>query len=216
MATLNDLISKCVIEIKTDPNKKIWNDETLTDYINTAIRQIENDGWYGWDVNAGSATITTVAGTQEYSLPSDFVKMEGVYLDSCLLSKTNKQTVLATGNDSTSKPNSYYLRGGKVGFYSIPDGSYSVSILYKRKTEELSTENPDLEFDNDFVTAIVKYACYLAWSSPRGSYNDAQAKLADYEKQRVKLFSMKIANDTADFTFTQPRGSLGFNDKVIY
>lgn len=215
MNTLSDLIQQCVDEIKTDPNKKIWSDDLWTYYINQAIRQIEKDGGYDWDVNDGYNELSLIGGIQEYDLPSDFVKLENVYIDTSVLSQTNKNYVLSLGT-ATSRPNQYYIRGSKIGFYSVPDSSYTAKMLYKRKTTSLSSANPNLEFDDDFGVAIVKYSAYLAWSSPRSGYNDAQTKLNDYKMALEALFASKINTSNANLTFSQGVGAGSYNDKVVF
>lgn len=215
MYTLSDIIQDCVNEVKTDPNKRIWGDDMWTYYINQGIRQVERDGGYDWAENDSYYAISTIGGTEEYTLPTDLIKIEDVVLDNSTLTQTSKNYTLKMQANS-SKPTAFYLRGNKIGFYSIPDTTYTVKVLYKKRISALSSDNTDLELDDDFVPAIVKYAVYLAWSSPRGNYNEAQSKLNDYKIAIDRLFASRINRSNANFTFSQSRGTQPYNDKVVF
>ncbi len=217
MATLTQLIADCVTEIKTDPNKKIWNDATLTGYLNQAIRRVEKDGNYDWDECAESGTVSLVGGTQEYTLPSDFVRLEYITFGSAeTLTKTTKMDVLRLGDTSQSKPTSYYIRGGKVGFWSTPDQAYTATMLYRKSIAALSSSALTLEFSDKFAPALIKYAAYLAWSSPRGNAQEAQSKFNDYRLELESLKTSELFNDMADMTFSTSRGGHPYNANVIY
>jgi len=215
--TLDQLIQLCVTEVKTDPNKKIWNDSTWTNYINQSIRRIEKDGNYEWQDCAGEGTVSLTGSTQEYDLPSDFIKLEYITLGNAeVLTKTDKIQVLKYGNTSNSKPTSYYIRGRKVGFWATPDKSYTATILYRKSIPLLSNAAPDLGFADNFADAIVKYAAYLAWSSPRGNEQTAQSKFNDYQLALESLRTSDLFNDMASMTFVNSRGGRPYNAQVIY
>lgn len=216
MVTLEQIIQACVDEVKIDKHKRIWSDDLWTKYINQAIRRIQKDGNFEWNENVTEYVLPLVGGTQEYDFVSDFVRMDyAIMEDGQILTKTTKQDVLRKGTTSNGKPVSYYIRGGKIGFWATPDKAYNVNVLYKRVMPALSSTNNTLEFSDSFEDLIVKYAAYLAWSSPRGNAQEAQMKLQDYRMELDSVKSLELANDMADMVFSNGRSNRPYNAQVI-
>ena len=74
-------------------------------------------------------------------------------------------------------------------------------MFYKKKLSSLSSDTDTIEFPDDFADAIVKYAKYLAWSSPRGNRDSANEALADYSQQLSLLMGSYGLNDMNNLTF---------------
>jgi len=208
-------------ELKTDPNGKIWRDRELNRFLSRAYIKIQSDCHYSLPENeVAVSNITTVASTQEYTLPIDFGKLLNVRdVNSGHLAQITKQELLQaiTGTSATNlgQPSRYYLRGLKIGFYPIPDSVRTIELLYNAFLAFPTDDVTDISYGDDEIEGvIIKYASYLAWSSPRGNRNEALARLQDYEllinsiKNRFLFQDRNIQYQTVRNTdsFYNPRG----------
>lgn len=173
-------------ELKIDPNNKIWSLEEKDQAINDAYEQIQNDGDYNWRENQANVSVTTTGGTQEYDLPADFIRLEALIIDNYPMRPKDYIDVKRLENTSNSKPNEYYLRAGKYGFYPTPDASYSLDFIYRKKLPTI-TSSVDAAFPASFMRAIAKYSAFIILSTPRGNEGVASVKLNDYEREINKL-----------------------------
>lgn len=219
MATaLATLRSKLNTELKIDKNDKIWSQTAKDQYLNQAYFQVQKDGNYFWRENQGQNTFNSVSGTQEYALPSDFIRLDYIAFDNNNLYKTTLQdikTFHATTQSST--PNQYYIYGSNIGLQPIPLSAGSVYMLYRKRLPTLTAIQDDL-LPEDFDDAIVKYAAYLAWSSPRGNEAVAASKRQDYELVMNTLRAGYQLQDSADLNWAMQRRSLNYqaNPNILY
>jgi hypothetical protein len=183
--TLTDLISSTRTELKTDPNGKIWSDDTLQDYVNEAYLQVQSDGGFAWPGNEnGSGTITFSSGVQEYSLPTEFGRVDLVLIGTTQIFPIDFiQAKIQNPTGVQATPSCYYIRGSMMGFDPIPNTAVSATLYYKKILTALASGSSAIGLSDDFAPAIVKYAAYLAWSSPRGNTDSAVAKLQDYTRK---------------------------------
>ena len=145
--------------LKIDPNANVWNDTSLDYYINRGYTKVQQDFQYSMPECQTSTTITTTSGTQEYSKPSDFVKITGLFDNSSELSSITKQDATRAGTGS-SKPSQYYIYGDKIGLYPTPDATYTLDLLYNKKLAKL-TDSQASEMTEDMEDLVVVWACYL-------------------------------------------------------
>lgn len=117
-----------------------WTDAMILEVMNAAMedvwdRQIALDE----DFVIEEHSITTVAGTREYDLPTGYLKLEGVFiLDSNTylpMSKTRKEDMWrdeSIGSQAALSINTsmYYIKGEKIGFVPMPADAASIRILY--------------------------------------------------------------------------------------
>lgn len=195
-------------EIKTDPNGKIWSDAEVNNFADIALLKLQRDGDFRWAENEnGSTTFTLVAGTREYSLPSDFGRMELVQRSSDILEMTTFEDVRYHNPlDVQSTPNEYYLRGSNIGFDPVPNAGTTVNAYYRKRLPYLTSDVVTIVFvDPSFAHAIVKYMAYLAWSSPRGNKQHALEKLDDYKETLSVLRTAYLFRDSANLTLKIPR-----------
>lgn len=205
MSTLSNLVSDLRDYIKSDPNDRIWSQASKESAINNAYFQLQKDGNFRWPENEGTTTQAMTAGTAEYALPADFIRLELVQDATALgeLTPTSKSIVVRNGAGS-GKPSSYYLYGGKLGFYPTPDSGYTMNILYRKRLPTM-TAAVDCEFPADFDPAIVRMAAYMIWSTTKNQGKTAQA-LEDY-----KIFLQGLKNgylfQDANISFGYQRGA---------
>lgn len=201
--TLSDLRSDVRTEMKTDPNGKVWSNAQLTDFANQAYLQVQMDGNFGWGVSEnGSSSQTFTAGTQEYSMPSDFGRLEFILLSGNKLQPLSfEEAKIRNPNSTQSTPTHYYIRGSSIGFDPVPNSASSATIYYRKILTALSSDSDAISFSDNFAPAMVKYMAYLAWSSPRGNEQYAAARLEDYEREMNRLRAIYLYRDKADFNY---------------
>jgi hypothetical protein len=172
-------------EIKTDPNGKIWRDRELDEFLLQAYAKVQADCQYELPENeVDPATFNTVSGTAEYTLPSNFGRAQLVYSTDRKLYSITKQRareIDPDDNDSGS-PYRYYIRGTKIGFYPKPNTSETIYMLYLAELAFPTDDTTEIDYDDKFARVLIKYAAYLAWSSPRGNKQAALEKLDDYKE----------------------------------
>lgn len=185
-------ISTRTTYLKIDPNAKVWSNDTLDIFINRGYERVQADFQYSMPECETSTTITTIAGTELYARPSDYVRMIGLYDDTYNLTKTSKQqTMIARATES--KPSSYYLYGNNIGFYPVPDNAYSIDFLYNRKLP-LLTDAQDSLLSVQYDDLINLYACYLMLLSVE-KQQKAVACLAQYTVAKDSLFGTVLYDD---------------------
>lgn len=198
--------------LKIDPNWKIWSNDTLDYYINRWFTKVQEDFQYSIPECQTSTTITTVAGTTEYSKPSDFVKITGLFDDSYELNRITKQDYLRN-RPWNSKPSNYYLYGSKIWLYPTPDSTYSLDLLYNKKLPTL-TSSVGSDLDDDMNDLVVLRACYLMLISVE-KIEKAQMILWQYTVQKDSLVNEKL-NDDDSLTFDLQRNTARIRDDAVY
>ena len=217
MSTREQLRSDLRDEIRIDPNGKMWGDSVLNSYINQAIFQIQKDWNFGWRENqGGNSLFSLVSWTQEYDLPSDFIRVELVRYNGTELYKTTKNELKKQYDSFTSwSPCGYYILWTKIWFDVIPDGG-NIDFDYLKRVPSLASDDDIMAFPDDFDLAVVKYASYLAWSSPRGNEQTAWTKKQEYDMIMNSLRAWYIFYDTNDLSFGVARGRQRTSARAIW
>lgn len=197
MSTLASLITLTREYIKIDPNARVFSDNTLTNFINRAYFQLQKDWHHEWRQCYDNATTLTIAGTQEYWLPTDFIALNFVSYNNKSLIKSDRIKLkrLDSNNPMTSgTPNMYYLYGGNIWMYPIPNTTGTIDLEYLKRLPTLSSSQDSL-FPADFDDAIALYASYIAFKSVN-KMDLAQMSLWDYQQVLDTLFYSYISDDT--------------------
>lgn len=187
MTSLSSLRTLTRNQYRFDPNGRVFGDTELDGYIQKAYKIVQQQLWLTLD-NKEALSITS--GTQEYLLPTTLFKIkdDGVKIDTEVLYETNYEET--SGNTDQSKPTRYYLRetdtGLKIGFLSIPDGSYTVNIFYEWYRPDLSSSQATTT-NEKYDMLIALYASYYAEYTLRGNTQNAIAKLQAYEQEKKVL-----------------------------
>ncbi len=117
---------------------------TIPDLIALAEMQLSIDLETQWQW--AQTTLTTTAGSQSLTLPSDMLAMQRM----TVLGNVNSVLVYMppeafdatyNGND-TGMPESFTMLGMTAALGPIPDAAYSVTCLYRQKIPALSATNP--------------------------------------------------------------------------
>jgi hypothetical protein len=149
--------------LKIDPTAKIWSNSSLDYFLQTAYSKVQQDVQYAIPECEGSTTISTVNGTREYALPSDFARINGLFYNTKPLGKTQKNQIYLY-NSSNSIPSQYYKYGSFIGLCPIPDAVYSIDMLYYKKLPVLSSSQASL-MGSELEDCVVLYTCYLMFLS---------------------------------------------------
>ena len=85
-----------------------------------------------------------------------------------------------------------------------------------KRVPSLASDDDIMAFPDDFDVAVVKYASYLAWSSPRGNEQTAWTKKQEYDMIMNSLRTWYIFYDTNDLSFGVARGRQRTSARAIY
>jgi hypothetical protein len=109
------------------------------------------------DMETVSTSISTVAGTREYSLPTNFVQMKEFHLTTDPLTSlsyiTPEMMTRMQAGSTKAKPQVFTIIADNVRLGPNPDAVYTTSMLYYKKftalsdaatTNDMLTNNPDV------------------------------------------------------------------------
>lgn len=146
-----------------------------------------------WPFREKTGTLSTVAGTQEYSLSSNFSDIDSQNIISVALQGTVKRKLVywpfnqlradqpdydLTGADV---PTRYYIKAGQIGFWPLPADAYTILIDYYSTPTELSADSDEPIIPVAYREALVKYG--LAAEHDYNSDPDlAQKAMNEYEQ----------------------------------
>lgn len=188
-----DLRTLLNTELKIDPNNKVWSVTAKDTYINNAYFQLQKDWNFEWSANDGNYSFSLVSWTQEYTKPTWYIRSDLIRYNWTELYWTTKTKLKREYTSFVNwTPSEYYVYWGNIWFDVIPNTTWTIDIDYRKKLTDFTADTDESWFDTDFDSAIVKYAAFLAWSSPRGNEQTARAKLQEYELARDTLLNAYI------------------------
>lgn len=153
-----DLISKS--DTTTRNRVKNWLNMGQNDFV---IREV-------WPFREEVAVLTTVQGTQEYSLISHIPDIDAQNIVSVAiqgssgikLPYTPFQRLRAEQPDfdvtSEAVPQTYYLRAGSIGFWPLPNDVYSIEIDYYKLPTEMDADADEPMLPVGYREALIHYA----------------------------------------------------------
>lgn len=142
---------------------KNWLNMSYYDFV---LREV-------WPFRETTGTLSTVAGTQEYSLSSNFsdidaqnilaVSIQGAPNTKLPYWPFNQLRASEADFDaqSTAQPDKYYIRAGNIGFWPSPGDVYTVLIDYYKIPTELSADADVPIVPIAYREALVQYALSL-------------------------------------------------------
>ena len=171
--TLSTLITEVRKEIQepiqvTPPsatNTGQWDDTEISGWLNDANQDLTEAA----EIESPATVITTVAGTESYALPSDFLRIRRVevqdqaastlwaplYQGSIDIRLPNTISGAITGR---GRPASYFLYAGLLYLVPIPDAVYSVNVFYYRRAPDLVVGSDTPIIDQRFHQVLREYA----------------------------------------------------------
>lgn len=168
----------------------------------------------------GTSTLTLAAGTESYTLPTDFYLARRVEIQSTAGSVTNWINVLPYSLDLrrpgdptvptliTGVPSGYYIFGNKIYFVPIPDSAYSGTLYYFKNATPLAADGdspayPEGVIATDFDDTIELFVCARAlrkrsdasYTTYAGDYNSALAALTGDATDRGDAAPLQVRDD---------------------
>lgn len=123
-------------------------------------------------------TTTTVAGTQEYSLPARYIDIvrvtyNGTKLQPIDMRSYDELTWPNTSTSSNGTPSYYYYFSETIGLYPIPDGAYTLKIWVVQAHDAVTSssvlEIPE-KYHNMLVDGVVSKMVAKEIGDPRVSF----------------------------------------------
>lgn len=197
---------------------KNWINLGQTDFV---LREL-------WPFREATDTITTVAGTQEYTLSSETADLDSQNIISISVQgATNKKipyipfNQLRAGHpdfdiDATGVPQNYYLQNGKLGFWPSPDAAYTIFMDYYKLPTELSADADESIIPLSYREALLHYG--LSLEHDFNTDPDLAQKATNRYEQIVTLARNNLLtqpNDTGNFRILGPADNLNWTDVEV-
>lgn len=196
-------------------NSEFCSDAEVLDYINEGAKRLHEllVGAYGEDYVKKSSTITTVAGTSDYTLPTDFFKLTGVDLTisgkAVPLKRYNEVERNAFRNISTvswfSVPR-YKLEGATtLRLYPAPTAAMSGTLLYipllqilqggtgSTYINEFVSDADTCNFPNGWEKFVTLYAAIEMMDKEESDTKEFKKKLDKWEAELIDAASNRDA-----------------------
>ena len=91
-------------------------------------------------------TAATVGGTKSYDLPTGYVQMREIHLDTSPITSlqylTPEMLYRVWAGSTSGKPNAYSIIGNQIYFGETPDGAYDYVLTYYKTFDGLSDAEP--------------------------------------------------------------------------
>lgn len=199
MATQGDLLLQLRDRLD-ESSAALWGDAELRRYINEGVRDLTRRA----ETNQTRATIATVAGTQEYSMPTDIVRVHRVEHQDASSTVTPLEYRDFNSMDSiwwnrqktteSNRPYWYTLWGYppslKIVLYPTPSvTAETIRVFYYSVPADLATDGTDnadtIPVPQGWEDAVVQYAEYVAMRKDRNQ--QWQESKALYEQKVGEL-----------------------------
>ena len=191
-----DLISKS--DATTRNRIKNWLN---LGYYNFVLREL-------WPFREVTDTITTIAGTQEYTITSEFADIDAQNIQAVTLQgaadrkliywpfsqlRANQPDFDMIGN---SVPERYYLKAGKIGLWPAPNDAYTVAVDYYKVPTEMVSDDAEPIIPVGYREALVQYA--LAKEHDFNTDPDLAQKAMNEYEDIVTLARQNLLSQPAD------------------
>lgn len=199
-----------------NPSTSDVSDATLLNRINEAAEFIWDR--YRFHANRSVDTsITTVAGTASYALPSGCDVIMGVKdtTNSLKLKKIGKDVYDEKEAIVEGKPTEYFRQGDNIILWTTPDDAYAIRIRYKAAFTAL-TDPGTCTLPASWHTGIVALARFMHWDTigdvPKAQYayrmwkewldnksNEIDEEIQQDFDQAVRVPTLEQAQNRLDF-----------------
>lgn len=184
-----------------------------------------------WPFREVTDTLTTVAGTQEYTLSSEFSDIDASNIISVAVQGApsvklsyipfNQLRLIEPDLDQegTASPRHYYLKAGKIGLWPSPGDAYQISIDYYKVPTELSDDSDEPIIPIAYREALIQFA--LAKEHDFNTDPDLAQKAMNEYEDIVALARQNLLtqpNDEGSFTILGPadfRNHTGQSSEIV-
>lgn len=194
---------------------KTWINLGYQDFINREL----------WPFREVTDTIATVAGTQEYTLTTEFSNIDNSNIASVTVQGASARRLAYKpfnqlrisqpdlDQEGTSLPEYYYLKASKIGFWPSPNDAYTITVDYYKIPTELSSDSDEPIIPQAYREALLQYA--LSMEHDFNTDPDLAIKAMNtYEtivaKARINLLSQP--NDFDSFRILGPQDFVNHTD----
>lgn len=158
--------------------------DSLVDiFLNDGFNRIVRASWR-WPFLEFTDTVTTEAGTGEYTIPSSIHEVEGIQGPDFNLQWVSPQTAEQTwwsANETQSKPYKVSFWGGKLRLWPKPDSAYTITIRgYKKPTWAADAGAIPTPLPDDFHELIGTWAVSRA-AAQQDDPSGAQLHAASFQ-----------------------------------
>ena len=147
-----------------------------------------------------TATSSTTGGDNTVGLPSDFLELRDIYIDANPRFTLSYLSPSAFSRDAraavSGRPNFYTLRANEFELAPIPDGAYTLSMLYYAKPDILSDSNASNVFLANCPDALLYGA--LAEAEPY-LMNDSRIQVWAGFYQNA-LESLNVSDESSEYS----------------
>lgn len=207
-------VTTTLLQLKTQARQRsdmegsdFVSDSELTSYINSSIAELHDllVGTYGPDYFVEKYQFSTVAGTEDYALPSNFYKLKGV---DALLSGTQYYSLRPFNFNERNRHQDinwsllagpsirYRLVGNNLKFNPAPDAGYSMRLWF------IPTPTP-LVLDADIYNDVNSYAEYVIVDAAIKMLQKEESDVSVLASQKMDL-RKRIENMAANRDADQP------------
>lgn len=156
-----DLLSKS--DATTRNRVKEWINLGQSDFV---LREL-------WPFRETTGTLSVVQGTQEYDLSDNFADIDEQNIISVSVQgSANRKLTYWPFNqlraykpdfdvDAQGTPDIYYLKGGKIGLWPVPDASLTVLIEYYKLPTAMSADSDTSIIPVNYRESLLHYALSL-------------------------------------------------------
>jgi len=152
-----------VFRLMRDPNATKYSLDYVKKWLNEGERQYCNATDYSVKKNT---TITTTSGTQEYTLPTDFISEIDVYYDGQRLGAIEMTKTIHQGGAKSGTPHAYYIENKKLGLEYVPTAAKTVTLIYFSRGGAMSAAIDTPIIPDEHHMLLVVHACI--WASIEG------------------------------------------------
>lgn len=190
-----------------DPQGGYFTDAICTTFLNNAQRQVQRkliqsgEMWYTQTVQT-----STVADSQSYTLPEDFLRLHKLTL---IVSGTypnqnpmRLKYVTPVESDAfptgTGMPRAYYLNKNSLFLLQVPNAVYTLEMLYSYLVEDMSSaaDEPDVPSQYHEMIAI--------WATLDGFLKDQRDPNPVFAK-KMEEYNLALTQDAQNRTVDSPR-----------
>lgn len=195
MASLTTLLSRLSSELLRDPNNRIRPTTTLTYALNTAQSYLQSQ--FQSMVDDTESIASTVDGTQEYNLPSDFAKLISVQYNDQPLTRTTLEELREIYKTFTQwTPTYYYIRPWVIWLYPIPDAVWTIRLYFSNLLPTITTWQ-DSSVPSMLDDALLYKAASICYRQV-GRWDMASIRDIEFEKEVNKA----LINLVRDFNLS--------------
>ena len=209
--TLLQIYSDVARPLGLDPTISSFSENdgsaTLVQYIYEAYRYLRRGLNHETNYFRGAGSIGLVDGTRLYDLASD-AEGYGLYDWTFVNTTENNAPIQAATRAYVQKtypgyltdegnPAYFYLEGAdQVGFYPVPDASYTVTYEYQKEITENTGTSTVFLVPDDWLDFIKKYTKGL-WEDSKGFGNAG----ASFALANELLYQIRVADSRANPTY---------------